>query len=201
MNTKIIIIHSFNIISHGLSGIIKKRFELETLALDSIDALLNYTSISGYNLLILADAYIESKSFLAIVDTFRKQNQVKVIRIYKSEKDRQCKSDCDCCFAIDANTNRLTELLNPLIIHKKNRQNQKKSTGLTERERDVIKLVALGKTNKEIADELFISIHTVISHRKNITEKLGIKSISGLTVFAILNNLIDTSTIDPNGLI
>ena len=45
--------------------------------------------------------------------------------------------------------------------------------------------------NKEIADQMNISIHTVISHRKNITRKTGIKSVSGLTVYALLNNLID----------
>lgn len=75
------------------------------------------------------------------------------------------------------------------------------SSELTTREKDVLKLVALGHSNKEIADQLFISIHTVISHRKNITEKLGIKSISGLTVYAILNKLIDTDTINPEDLI
>ena len=64
-----------------------------------------------------------------------------------------------------------------------------------------MQLVALGNSNKEIAEKLFISIHTVISHRKNITEKLGIKSISGLTVYAILNKLIDTNSIDPEQLI
>ena len=72
---------------------------------------------------------------------------------------------------------------------------------LTERETDVLKLVAYGHSNKEIADKLFISIHTVISHRKNITEKLSIKSISGLTVYAILNHLIDTDSIDSSTLI
>ena len=61
---------------------------------------------------------------------------------------------------------------------------------LTNREQDVLKLVALGHANKEIADKLFISTHTVMSHRKNITEKLRIKSISGLTVYAIINKLI-----------
>ena len=55
---------------------------------------------------------------------------------------------------------------------------------------DVLKLVAKGLTNKEIADELNLSVHTVITHRKNITSKTNIKSISGLTIYAMLNKLI-----------
>lgn len=61
---------------------------------------------------------------------------------------------------------------------------------LSEREKSILKLVAKGLTNKQIADKLFLSTHTVITHRKNITAKLGIKTISGLTVYAILNNII-----------
>ncbi|NOU58386.1 response regulator transcription factor [Marinifilum caeruleilacunae] len=64
------------------------------------------------------------------------------------------------------------------------------SRGLSDREIDVLKAVALGCSNKEIADQLFISINTVITHRKNITSKLGIKTISGLTVYALMNNII-----------
>jgi DNA-binding CsgD family transcriptional regulator len=62
---------------------------------------------------------------------------------------------------------------------------------LTNREIEVLKLVALGNSNKEIADYLSISVHTVISHRKNICSKLGIKTISGLTLYALINNLIN----------
>jgi len=62
---------------------------------------------------------------------------------------------------------------------------------LSSREIEVLKEVALGYSNKEIAERLFISINTVITHRKNITEKLGIKTISGLTVYALMNNLIN----------
>ncbi len=61
---------------------------------------------------------------------------------------------------------------------------------LSFREIDVLKAVATGASNKEIADMLFISINTVITHRKNITEKLGIKTIAGLTVYAIMNKFI-----------
>lgn len=67
------------------------------------------------------------------------------------------------------------------------------NTGLSEREKSILTLVARGRTNQEIADELFISTHTVISHRKNITRKLGIKTVAGLAVYAVINNLADAN--------
>lgn len=62
---------------------------------------------------------------------------------------------------------------------------------LSQREKEILASVAKGKTNKEIADEHFISINTVITHRKNITKKTGINSIAGLTVYAIINHIIE----------
>lgn len=70
------------------------------------------------------------------------------------------------------------------------------SHDLSERERDVLVLVAKGMANKEIADKLNISIHTVMSHRKNIAHKTGIKSVAGLTVYALLNNLLDAADVN-----
>ena len=67
---------------------------------------------------------------------------------------------------------------------------------ISDREHEVLRLVALGLTNKEISDELHISIHTVISHRKNITAKLGIKTIAGLAVYAVLNGIISAEEMD-----
>ncbi len=61
---------------------------------------------------------------------------------------------------------------------------------LSDRENEILVSVVKGLTNKEIAEKHFISVHTVISHRKNIIRKTGIKSVSGLTVYALLNNLI-----------
>ena len=62
---------------------------------------------------------------------------------------------------------------------------------LTKRELDVLVQIAKGLINKEIADKLNISIHTVISHRKNITRKTNIKSVAGLAMYALMNNLIE----------
>ena len=67
---------------------------------------------------------------------------------------------------------------------------------LSAREKEILVCVAKGMLNKEIADACNLSIHTVITHRKNITRKTGIKTVAGLTVYALLNNLIDSSSID-----
>ena len=66
---------------------------------------------------------------------------------------------------------------------------------LSDREKEILVSVAKGLLNKEIADRHNISINTVITHRKNITRKTGIKTVAGLTVYAILNNLIDINSV------
>ena len=71
-----------------------------------------------------------------------------------------------------------------------------KGEELSAREKEILVCVAKGMLNKEIADAENISIHTVITHRKNITRKTGIKTVAGLTVYALLNNLIDINTLE-----
>ena len=66
---------------------------------------------------------------------------------------------------------------------------------LSSREKEILVCVAKGMLNKEIADKLCLSIYTVITHRKNITRKLGIKTVAGLTLYALLNGLIDSSSV------
>ncbi len=66
---------------------------------------------------------------------------------------------------------------------------------LSDREKDVIIALVQGMQNKEIADHLCISVNTVITHRRNIARKLQIHSPAGLTIYAIVNNLVDISTV------
>lgn len=82
-----------------------------------------------------------------------------------------------------------------IALTEKTQSSVSEESELSEREKDILREIALGKTNKEIADDLFISAHTVITHRKNITRKLGIKTVSGLTIYAILNKLIQMEEI------
>lgn len=67
---------------------------------------------------------------------------------------------------------------------------------LSQREKEILVCVARGMLNKEIADRFHISIYTVFTHRKNIARKTGIKTVAGLTVYALLNHLIDMNTVE-----
>ncbi len=96
------------------------------------------------------------------------------------------------------------DILRPAIIKTENRKSSTRNPypvtpnpeELSDRERDVLVQVVRGLSNKEIADVLCISTHTVISHRKNITRKLNIHSTAGLTIYAIVNKLVDLNSLE-----
>jgi DNA-binding NarL/FixJ family response regulator len=66
---------------------------------------------------------------------------------------------------------------------------------LSQREKEVIGCVVRGLSNKETAERLFLSVHTVITHRRNIARKLQIHSPAGLTIYAIVNKLVDLNEV------
>jgi len=90
------------------------------------------------------------------------------------------------------------EILRPAMMRKSRVESRKSKVEshnqqeeLSEREKEVLTLVVQGLINKEIADKLHLSLHTVIAHRKNIARKLNIHSTAGLTIYAIVNKLIE----------
>ena len=197
MHSRIIVIHSSEIVRLGLSEILKKLFDVDVILISTIEDLNSYNEFINFRLVFI----VESNHLNKALNSFRKSNSVKVVSLYENKTEANSNENYDCRMPIQASSEQIQKLLNPYLHQDQSTRDKKGSSSLTEREIDVVKLVALGKINKEIADELCISIHTVISHRKNITEKLGIKSISGLTVYAMLNKLIDTSTMDLESLI
>lgn len=66
---------------------------------------------------------------------------------------------------------------------------------LSEREREIVACIVRGASNKEVAERLFISVNTVLTHRKNISRKLNIHSVSGLTIYAIVHGLVDLNNV------
>lgn len=78
------------------------------------------------------------------------------------------------------------------VLHGCDVEQTKQSTpALSTRETDVLRAIAKGFTAKEIANELCISVNTVLTHRKNISAKLGIRSVSGLSLYALMNGILD----------
>lgn len=82
-----------------------------------------------------------------------------------------------------------------LLFNNEENANTEKTESLTDREIEILSSVVKGLTNKEIAQKLFLSTHTVISHRRNITRKLEIHSTAGLTIYAIVNKLVSLDEI------
>ncbi len=83
------------------------------------------------------------------------------------------------------------EIANILIKGLQEKHREKDKADLTRRETEVLKLIAREYTSHQIARELYISFHTVESHRKNIHSKLGVKNLAGLVKYALENGLLD----------
>jgi len=96
---------------------------------------------------------------------------------------------------VDDTREKLLETLNNLVNPYFRNHGESGDSVLSKREETILRLIARGNTNREIAGQLFLSLHTVTTHRKNIVAKLGIKSVSGLTVYAIVNNIISLEEI------
>ena len=76
-------------------------------------------------------------------------------------------------------------------VHPHSKQEESQAELLSQREKEVLALMVKGYINKEIADKLNISTPTVIFHRKNIVEKVGSKSLGRLTIYAVMNGIVD----------
>lgn len=200
MPKEIFIIHPSEIIRHGLQVLLRKYFNIEITLLSHIDELKSFNPLKPANRIIIAKLNDENEVSTRL--TNQTEYTVDIIQIIDSGENHQLVEDVAGTISTDSTGNEICELVSDLLKDNQNDDSrQEEGSDLTAREVDVLRTVALGFSNKEIADKLFISIHTVITHRKNITEKLGIKSISGLTVYSILNKIIDTDQINPEDLI
>lgn len=175
------------LLKRGIAATISEIFEAEIVFIDTLDQINLYIDQNQVFCVIIDDALLsnseESRFF------FDLKHQIIYILVADDKKNAPRKSKFDAILDKNHAKEKIISPLEDLLTPEQDENNQNFSL-LSERETDVLKLVALGYTNQEIADKLFISKHTVISHRKNITSKLGIKTVSGLTVYAVLNNLI-----------
>lgn len=120
--------------------------------------------------------------------------KAKVIAFLYHPIDEQFCSSYDAILKINDSESKILEVIDECI----NKPDDKavSQEELSDREKEILISVVKGMSNKEIADHHNISIHTAITHRRNIIRKLKIHSISGLTIYAIINKLIDVSDVN-----
>ena len=190
MRNRVIICEASEMIIIGLAEIIDSMAQFDVVArLDSPEHLSEKITASDANVLIIDPMLLgfHNKDFL--LQLGKEHPQVTMIALVTSYLDHSMLTPYSGVIEINDTKSKIISKMNEFVQSEITKNTD--DVELSKRETDVLVAVAKGMMNKEIADQMNISIHTVISHRKNITRKTGIKSVSGLTVYALLNNLID----------
>jgi len=195
-NKSIILICQSDVILTGLNTILKSTQASEIIPLHRGDEVIDFPELNG-NILIIATPEEMDKSGGMIRQVLNTAVKIQFMNLNYDTNPTPSNQTLNIYDSPSLICYKVNEILAAFNLH----QAKENDTELTKREIDVLQLVTKGYSNKEIADQLFVSTHTVISHRKNISEKTGIKSASGLTMYAILKKIIDVSEIDAADLI
>jgi DNA-binding CsgD family transcriptional regulator len=115
--------------------------------------------------------------------------ELKCIALQNSLFDHSVLKAYDEVISIYDSAEQINDKLTRMIIT--DQELDKRHESLTLREKEIIICIIKGMTNKQIAEKLFLSTHTIISHRRNISSKLQIHSTAGLTIYAIVNKLVE----------
>lgn len=189
MRNRVIICEASEIITNGLAEIIDSMAQYDVVArLDTPEHLSEKITSSDANLVIIDPLLLGFHNKVFLLQLGKEHPNLIVIALVTSCLDHAMLNPYNGFIEINDTRSKIISKINEFV---QTEATKKDDVELSNREIDVLVAVAKGMMNKEIADLMNISIHTVISHRKNITRKTGIKSVSGLTVYALLNNLID----------
>ncbi|OFX89930.1 MAG: hypothetical protein A2W99_08800 [Bacteroidetes bacterium GWF2_33_16] len=185
---QIIIFEQSPIILGGLKSIIEKiSIQHELHPISNASDFLLFLKNNKTDLII---ANIELLKELKTANDIIRKNRINLIFLQSNDTLPQNDLHYDELIEMGENEDQIIKKVIGCLGELTHQKSNKKAETISSREENILREIALGFSNKEIADKLFISQHTVITHRKNITRKLGIKSVSGLTIYAILNKLI-----------
>ncbi|MFI3287150.1 MAG: LuxR C-terminal-related transcriptional regulator [Rikenellaceae bacterium] len=189
----IIVVEPSAIIRMGLSSILQQS---ETLNID-IAEVYSISEIASVLHRQIPDVVIISPSHLGAlpIEQLRAEAQndkLKVVALQSSFMEQSSMKNFDEVISIYDPLEVIQDKLTKVTSDEQIDPNKKE---LSAREKEIIVCVVKGMINKQIADELCISTHTVVTHRKNIANKLQIHSPSGLTIYAIVNNLVDLADV------
>ena len=195
MSNRVIICESSEIITTGLTDIINSMAEFDVvMRLDVPERLTERILSTDANILVINPNLLGYSDRSIPSQLIKEYPQLIVIALVTTHIDPLQLKPYNGIIEISDSKLKVINTLSQ-IVQNDEKCDKSDDVELSKREIDVLVAVAKGLMNKEIADQMNISIHTVISHRKNITRKTGIKSVSGLTVYALLNNLIDETEV------
>lgn len=190
MRNRVIICETSEIVANGLAEMINGMAQFDVvLRVDSPERISERILSSNANMLIIDPILLgyQNKDFL--LQLGKEHPNVFIVALVTTYLDHSFLTPYNGVIELNDSRAKIIDKMNELVQNEASKNSD--DVELSKRETDVLVAVAKGMMNKEIAEQMNISIHTVISHRKNITRKTGIKSVSGLTVYALLNNLID----------
>ena len=196
-NNKIIIAEPSPIVAAGLSSFFDNMNQISVVSIvDNIDNLQNKMIVHNPELLIINPilfGYSIDKLFKQILQNFPDTISIALVSSYF---DKSLLKNFDDIIELNDNKQKIINKIVNILNKNDESSAQNDSVDLSNREIDVLVCISKGMTNKDISDLLNISVHTVITHRKNIVKKTGIKSVAGLTVYALINNLVEESDIN-----
>ena len=195
-DNKIIIVEPSPMLSAGLAQYFDDCKQVSIVSqLDSLDRMEEKLTIYNPDILIINPLLVEYSNNDVFLKIMREFSNVIFVALVSSYIDKSVIRQFNDVIEMRDSKQKVVSKIFNLLSDNKLEQEKNDNVELSNREIDVLVALAKGLTNKEISDQLFISVHTVITHRKNIIRKTGIKSVSGLTVYALLNNLVDESEI------
>ena len=190
-NQRIIIIEPSTIVFAGLQSIIERMHIAESIYhVTELDTITQKLAQLRADIIIVNTAVFGFHKNLSIKSIFKDCTHASIIAFVSQYSDSQFLKQFDDIIDIYDDAQTISAKIRHIIEQDTIDITETDTTELSEREQEILIAVVKGLINKEIASTLNISIHTVMSHRKNITRKTGIKSISGLTVYALFKNLI-----------
>ncbi len=196
----IMIAEPSSIIRYGLSFILQQarvHIACDIIEVRDVATLLSSTDSSDItpDILIINPSNIGLSSSATLKGNLRNEN-LKIVALQSGLIEQSLLKNFDAAISIYDTAEKITEKIERLI--KTEREVEPKKGELSAREKEIVVCVVKGLTNRQIADALFLSTHTVIAHRRNIANKLQIHSPSGLTIYAIVNKLVDLSEIQQS---
>ena len=189
---KIVIIEPSLVIRHGIKALIEDNSaELSVIGdyRDMPSFIGDNMPDSAFDIILINPSVINFYQQFNVRNLFSDYPDMVIVAILYGYVDSETLNSFDGALDIYDDGEKMEKKLTRITRKHRNYQNIYRDD-ISEREKEIIVSIAKGMSNKEIADKHSISIHTVISHRKNITRKTGIKAVSGLTVYALFNNLV-----------